>query len=402
MDSRRKSSLIDGLKELCVNGWRADNGTFRPGYLTELEYYLRERHLDSGLKGELHINSKLKAWKRSHAHISLLKGRSDEPKARNMNTKKRPIFADWEEIFGKDRATGEHAEGPLDVVEDILKNQTSELSIDMTLGFPINIDEDEDEGSHGPNIATEESKNAYTDPSFTGHLQMNMLEALLINFLVSPSEVPFYQWSSVIVEVRFSRVAYIRSSSWGCCSILARVAFFLQLTNFLLFKYVHFCYPTRPNESIFDGFSVSIPKGTTTALVGRSGSKNSIVIGLIVRFYDPQVGEVLIDGINIKKFQLTQIRGKIGLVSQEPMLFGLTIKDNISYGKDDATLEEIKDAVQLANASKFIDKLPQLSGGQKQRIAIARAILKDPKILLLDEAQVLLMRIRKDCSRDIG
>ncbi|KAF3624093.1 hypothetical protein T459_16010 [Capsicum annuum] len=180
------------------------------------------------------------------------------------------------------------------------------------------------------------------------------------------------------------------------------------------FKYVHFCYPTRPNESIFDGFSVSIPKGTTTALVGRSGNKKSTVIGLIVRFYDPQVGEVLIDGINIKKFQLTQIRGKIGLVSQEPMLFGLTIKDNIAYGKDDATLEEIKDAVQLANASKFIDKLPQgldtrvgdygsqLSGGQKQGIAIARAILKDPKILLLDEAQVLLMRIRKDCSRDIG
>ncbi|PHT44824.1 ABC transporter B family member 12 [Capsicum baccatum] len=350
----------------------------------------------------------------------------DEPKSRNMNTKKRPIFANWEEIFGKDRATGEHAEGPLDVVEDILKNQTSGLSIDMTLGFPINIDGDEDEGSHGPNIAIEESKNAYTDPSFTGAsvneyargsphkrtdrsddtrqkrrtrntLQISPLilriqdlfgfatnkkNTRFNDFLVSPSEVPFYQWSSVIVEVRF--------------------------------KYVHFCYPARPNESIFDGFSVSIPKGTTTALVGRSGSRKSTVIGLIVRFYDPQVGEVLIDGINIKKFQLTQIRGKIGLVSQEPMLFGSTIKDNIAYGKDDATLEEIKDAVQLANASKFIDKLPQgldtrvgdygsqLSGGQKQRITIARAILKDPKILLLDEAQVLLMRIQKDCSRDIG
>ncbi|KAH0733850.1 hypothetical protein KY285_009557 [Solanum tuberosum] len=163
-------------------------------------------------------------------------------------------------------------------------------------------------------------------------------------------------------------------------------------------KNVHFCYPARPQESIFDGFSVLIPKGTTTALVGRSGSGKSTVISLIVRFYDPQAGEVLIDGINIKEFQLRWIRGKIGLVSQEPVLFGSTIKDNIAYGKDDATLEEIKDAVRLANASKFIDKLPQgldtrvgdhgsqLSGGQKQRIAIARAILKDPKILLLDEA----------------
>ncbi|PHU01605.1 ABC transporter B family member 11 [Capsicum chinense] len=132
---------------------------------------------------------------------------------------------------------------------------------------------------------------------------------------------------------------------------------------------VHFCYPARPKESIFDGFSVSIPKGTTMALVGRSGSGKSTVISLIVRFYDPQAGEVLIDGINIKEFQLRWIRGKIGLVSQEPVLFGSTIKDNIAYGKDDATLEEIKDAVQLANASMFIDKLPQ-----------------DPKILLLDEA----------------
>nr|XP_016491786.1 PREDICTED: ABC transporter B family member 4-like isoform X3 [Nicotiana tabacum] len=163
-------------------------------------------------------------------------------------------------------------------------------------------------------------------------------------------------------------------------------------------KDIYFCYPARPQESIFSGFSLSIPKGTTTALVGRSGSGKSTVISLIVRFYDPQAGEVLIDSINIKEFQLRWIRGKIGLVSQEPVLFGSTIKDNIAYGKDDATLAEIKAAVQLANASKFIDNLPQgldtrvgdhgsqLSGGQKQRIAIARAILKDPKILLLDEA----------------
>ncbi|KAJ6390793.1 hypothetical protein OIU77_024913 [Salix suchowensis] len=130
----------------------------------------------------------------------------------------------------------------------------------------------------------------------------------------------------------------------------------------------------------------------------RVGSGKSTVISLIERFYDPHAGEVLIDGINLKEFQLKWIREKIGLVSQEPVLFTSSIKDNIAYGKDGATTEEIRAAAELANAAKFIDKLPQgidtmvgehgtqMSGGQKQRVAIARAILKDPRILLLDEA----------------
>ncbi|KAL4643335.1 hypothetical protein ACB092_02G084900 [Castanea dentata] len=161
---------------------------------------------------------------------------------------------------------------------------------------------------------------------------------------------------------------------------------------------VCFSYPARPEEQIFNGFSLSIPGGTTTALVGQSGSGKSTVISLIERFYDPQAGEVLIDKINLREFQVKWIRQKIGLVSQEPVLFTCSIKDNIAYGKDHATTEEIRVAAELANAAKFIDKLPQgldtmvgehgtqLSGGQKQRIAIARAILKDPRILLLDEA----------------
>ncbi|KAM3337484.1 ABC transporter B family member 11-like [Capsicum galapagoense] len=126
----------------------------------------------------------------------------------------------------------------------------------------------------------------------------------------------------------------------------------LEISGGIELKNVHFCYPARPQEIILDGFSVSIPKGTTTALVGRSGSGKSTVISLIVRFYDPQAGEVLIDGINIKKFQFRWIRGKIGL------------------GLD----------------TRVGDHGSHLSGVQKQRIAIARAILKDPKILLLDEA----------------
>ncbi|KAI4325049.1 hypothetical protein MLD38_030477 [Melastoma candidum] len=161
---------------------------------------------------------------------------------------------------------------------------------------------------------------------------------------------------------------------------------------------VYFSYPARPDERIFNGFSLCIASGTATALVGQSGSGKSTVISLIERFYDPQTGEVLVDGVNLKEFQLKWIRSKIGLVSQEPVLFDCSIKDNIAYGKDGATYEEIKAAAELANATRFIDKLPQgldtmvgehgtqLSGGQKQRVAIARAILKDPRILLLDEA----------------
>ncbi|ESQ55610.1 hypothetical protein EUTSA_v10024238mg [Eutrema salsugineum] len=163
-------------------------------------------------------------------------------------------------------------------------------------------------------------------------------------------------------------------------------------------KDVYFRYPARPDVQIFAGFSLFVPSGTTMALVGQSGSGKSTVISLIERFYDPESGEVLIDNVGLKKLQLKWIRSKIGLVSQEPVLFATTIKENIAYGKEDATDQEIRTAIELANAAKFIDKLPQgldtmvgehgtqMSGGQKQRLAIARAILKNPKILLLDEA----------------
>ena len=125
-------------------------------------------------------------------------------------------------------------------------------------------------------------------------------------------------------------------------------------------KDVFFSYPSRPDQLIFNGFSVHASSGTTMAIVGESGSGKSTVINLVERFYDPQAGEVLIDGMNIKSFKLEWIRGKIGLVNQEPLLFMTSIRENITYGKEDATLEEIKTAAELANAARFIENLPDV------------------------------------------
>ena len=125
-------------------------------------------------------------------------------------------------------------------------------------------------------------------------------------------------------------------------------------------KDVYFSYPSRPGQLIFYGLSLQVSSGKTMALVGDSGSGKSTVINLVERFYDPQAGEVCIDGINIKRFKLDWIRQKIGLVSQEPLLFTTSIKENISYGKENATLEEVKRAAELANAATFIDNLPNV------------------------------------------
>ncbi|KAK9061730.1 hypothetical protein SSX86_018913 [Deinandra increscens subsp. villosa] len=164
------------------------------------------------------------------------------------------------------------------------------------------------------------------------------------------------------------------------------------------FKNVKFVYPSRPESVIFEDFNLKVLAGRTVALVGGSGSGKSTVIALLLRFYDPQGGEICVDGLSIDKLQIKWMRSQMGLVSQEPALFATTIKENILFGKEDATMEEVIKAAKASNAHNFISQLPQaydtqvgeggvqMSGGQKQRIAIARAIIKSPSILLLDEA----------------
>ncbi|KAA8533067.1 hypothetical protein F0562_033400 [Nyssa sinensis] len=172
-----------------------------------------------------------------------------------------------------------------------------------------------------------------------------------------------------------------------------------KLSGSVEFCDVHFVYPSRPDVTIFDGLTLSIDEGKSTALVGPSGSGKSTIIALIERFYDPLQGSVMIDGRDLKSYHLRCLRKHIALVSQEPTLFARTIKENIAYGGPENINEsEILEAARAANAHDFITQLKdgyntwcgdrglQLSGGQKQRIAIARAILKNPSVLLLDEA----------------
>lgn len=268
-------------------------------------------------------------------------------------------------------------------------------------------------------IGTERSKVSAFFQSFVTFLMNTGLVALFLYALtlvqqgaISYGDLTAFILYGAIVAASFSFVASSYSEFLQAAGALERVEEFstfeaspvggglLQEDNEFTISYegVSFSFPTRPEVTVLDNLSLTIPARKVTAVVGPSGAGKSALIGLLLKYYEPTSGDLRINGKLIQDISTSSLRDRMALVPQDSALFGVSIEENLRYGKPDATTEEMRECCRAVNMEEFIDSLPhglqtfvgergvQLSGGQKQRLAIARALLKRPRILILDEA----------------
>lgn len=244
---------------------------------------------------------------------------------------------------------------------------------------------------------------------------LNLGGHLLSQNLISPGELMAFLVASQGVQRSLSQGSIIMGSVIRGMTAGARVFEYMVVTpkvdlvdgaiitdeklcGEIRFENVTFSYPTRPDQVVLKDFNLTLEAGKTTAIVGHSGSGKSTIGLLIERFYEPTSGKIFLDGVDLKELSPVWLRNELGYIDQQPVLFACSILDNIRYGRESATLEEIIDASKKSQSHDFIEKLTdgyetqvgergnQMSGGQKQRISIARALIKNPVILILDEA----------------